>query len=63
MLRVWAEDLGEGQTDWRGQVEHVTSGQVHYFRDWARLITLLQEMLGMGEAASSIRPDETEGGG
>ncbi len=44
-VRVWREDLGEGRSEWRGKVQHVLSGEVRYFRDWATLIAALQEML------------------
>jgi hypothetical protein len=37
MLRLWLEDLGSGQTDWRGKVQHVNSGEARYFRDWLTL--------------------------
>ena len=37
MLRLWLEDLGSGQTDWRGKVQHVNSGEARYFRDWSIL--------------------------
>jgi hypothetical protein len=45
MVRVWREDLGEGQTEWRGEVHSVVSGEVRYFRDWPALVALLQAML------------------
>ncbi len=45
-VRVWREDLGNGRFEWRGKVQHVTSGEVRYFRDWPALIACLQEMLG-----------------
>jgi hypothetical protein len=44
-VRVWREDLGQGRTEWRGKVQHVTSGEARYFREWATLISALQEML------------------
>jgi len=44
-VRVWREDLGEGRAEWRGKVQHVTSGEVRYFRDWPMLIACIQEML------------------
>jgi hypothetical protein len=44
-VRVWLEDLGEGQTEWRGEVHEVVSGERRYFRDWPTLVTLLQAML------------------
>ncbi|HSD82710.1 MAG TPA: hypothetical protein VLG46_02570 [Anaerolineae bacterium] len=51
MLRMWREELGEGRIEWRGKVQHVTSGEVRYFRDWPALIACLQEM-------SSAKPDQ-----
>ena len=45
MLRIWREDLGEGRFEWRGKVQHVTSGEVRYFRDWSGLVAMVQEML------------------
>ena len=44
-LRMWAEVLDDGQSEWRGKVQHVLSGQARYFRDWDTLITYLQDML------------------
>jgi hypothetical protein len=44
-VRLWAEDLGNGRTEWRGQVQHVLSGEVHYFREWPALIAWLIAML------------------
>jgi hypothetical protein len=46
-LRLWPEALGEGQTEWRGKVQHVLSGEARYFRDWAALVAFLQETLSM----------------
>jgi hypothetical protein len=51
MVRVWFEDLGDGKTEWRGQVKHVMSGEVRYFREWPNLVTILQEMLTEPEDA------------
>ena len=36
-VRLWAEDLGDGQSEWRGKVQHVSSGATRYFRDWSTL--------------------------
>lgn len=44
-VRLWAEDLGDGQAEWRGKVEHVTSGEAYYFREWSALVALLVAML------------------
>jgi hypothetical protein len=45
MLRMWPEDLGGGQTDWRGRVQHVNSGEVRYFRDWPTLEAFVEGLL------------------
>lgn len=37
-LRVWAEELGDDQIEWRGQVQHVLSGEMRYFRTWTTLV-------------------------
>ena len=52
MVRMWLEDLGEGRTEWRGQVKHVVSGEVRYFREWNNLMTILQEMVVNPEEAA-----------
>lgn len=28
-VRLWPEDLGDGQIRWHGQVKHVLSGEAH----------------------------------
>lgn len=45
MLRLWLEDLGNGQTDWRGKVQHINSGEARYFRDWQTLETFVKGLL------------------
>ena len=45
MLRMWLEDLGSGQTDWRGKVQHVNSGEARYFRDWPTLEKFLEGLM------------------
>ena len=56
MVRVWLEDLGNGKTEWRGQVKHVVSGEVRYFREWSILLDHLQSMLHSPISAA----DETD---
>ena len=52
-VRLWLEDLGEGRAEWRGQVQHVLSGETHYFREWPMLIALVRAMLPPAEADSA----------
>jgi hypothetical protein len=44
-VRVWREDMGEGQWEWRGKVQHVVSGEAFYFREWQELIARLKTWL------------------
>jgi hypothetical protein len=48
-MRVWREELGAGQTEWRGEVHDVVSGERRYFRDWPALIVSLQALLAAQE--------------
>ncbi len=44
-MRLWMEELGEGQTEWRGKLRYVVNEEVRYFRDWSGLVALLQTMM------------------
>ena len=41
-VRLWQEPLGNGQSEWRGKVQHVASGEVRYFRTWSVLRAFLE---------------------
>ncbi len=45
VVRIWSERVGENRKEWRGQVEQVLSGKVGYFREWATLVSFLEEAL------------------
>ncbi|MCX8061201.1 MAG: hypothetical protein N3D16_01325 [Anaerolineales bacterium] len=55
-VRVWQEELGEGQSEWRGKAQHVLSGETRYFRDWQILVAFIVE-----SATSIQRVDPQEG--
>jgi hypothetical protein len=38
VVRMWREQAAVGQGQWRGSVDHVTSGQKHYFSNTSDLI-------------------------
>lgn len=46
MLRLWLEDLGNGENEWRGKAQYVNSGEVIYFREWSILETFVEGFLG-----------------
>ena len=58
-VRLWWEDLGAGQVQWRGQVQHVLSREAHYFRDWPELETHLMAMVLQGERAGAAEAIQT----
>ena len=45
LVRLWIEELGEGQTEWRGRAQNITSGDAAYFRDWDGLVATLGKLL------------------
>lgn len=51
-VRVWQEEVRNGQAEWRGKVQLLTSGEVRYFRDWASLVPLLLTMLSESDRIS-----------
>ena len=60
MLRLWPEDLGDGQIDWRGSVQHVNSGETRYFRDWPALEAFVEGLLRSSDLqgkTSEVRPE------
>ena len=48
-VRLWREEVGNGQSEWRGKVQQVSTGEAHYFRDWETLVSLLLQMLTASE--------------
>ena len=64
-VRVWEEETGAGQTEWRGKVQLLTSGEVRYFRGWAALVPLLLTMLTESQSDAQELyihlPPESEG--
>jgi hypothetical protein len=62
VLRIWAEDLGDGRFEIRGQVKHVPSGESGCFREWAGLLTFLTRRLQV-EGAVKEREQRVQGSG
>ena len=59
-VRLWAENLGDGQIEWRGKLHHVTSGEARYFRDWSVLIAFLQTMLPAAMPNSKLDDEDRQ---
>lgn len=44
-IRVWLEDETDGQTQCRGKLCHVPSGEIRHFRGWDSLLPLMLDIL------------------
>jgi len=53
-VRLWREELGDNQAEWRGKVQHVQGGEAFYFRDWSMLIAALLKMLPEPESPAQV---------
>jgi hypothetical protein len=62
-VRLWAEDLGDDQVEWRGEVQHVLTSETRYFRDLTSLGALLEAMLAIYSRSESLaRSAEADAG-
>ena len=51
-VRLWQEELGGGQAEWRGRAQDIVTGAAAYFRDWPGLIAVLSHLLEATDASS-----------
>jgi hypothetical protein len=54
-IRVWEEEIGSDQNEWRGKIQLFTTGDVRYFREWTALAPLLLTMLAESQTDISQR--------
>ncbi len=45
IIRLWPEDLGGGELEWRGKVQNIATGEFAYFRDWPGLAAVVQKIV------------------
>ncbi len=57
-LRVWQEELGGGQAEWRGRAQDINSGAAAYFRDWPGLIAVLSRLLEAADTPADTPADD-----
>jgi hypothetical protein len=46
IVRMWSESTVDNNGDWRGQVEHVQTGEKRYFREMDRVLEFIAGHLG-----------------
>jgi hypothetical protein len=61
-VRLWLEESADSKIRWRGQVKHVLSGEVHYFRSPETLCTILLAMLSSDPSSIGAVDSHVEGG-
>lgn len=44
-VRIWKEEIGTNQCEWRGKVQLFPGGEVRYFREWNMLVPVLIDTL------------------
>lgn len=68
-VRLWQEALNEKQTEWRGKIQHIGSGEVRYFRDWSKMMEFINTTLSglpssqTAEVAAPSEYDRLHSGG
>lgn len=60
-VRVWEEEIDRGQTEWRGKIQLMSSGDVRYFRHWVALVPLLVSMLSELESQPEATQETSSG--
>jgi hypothetical protein len=45
MLRMWDEEVGPGQVEWRAKVKRIANGETRYLRQWDALLDILLAMI------------------
>ena len=45
VLKLWRVEGGEGEMEWRGQIQHIASRETRYFREWDALLQFVQTQL------------------
>ena len=46
VVRMWAEPINEDHSEWRGQVEHLQSGEKRYFQQLDKMMEFVSSQLG-----------------
>jgi hypothetical protein len=44
-LRLWQEVIEPQQSEWRGEIKNLATGEVRYFRGWGEIAEIVANML------------------
>lgn len=53
LVRIWCEDLGRGEREWRGRIQHLRSGEVRHVHGLPALFAALAELLPPDERCTT----------
>lgn len=59
-VRIWAEDSGGMQVEWRGEVKHIPSGRSRYFREWNSLLAFMTQALTAADDPQAVEFEDDE---
>jgi len=45
LVRMWQEELGDGQVEWRGRALNIAAGNALYFREWEGLVEAMRRAI------------------
>jgi hypothetical protein len=62
MVRVWPEEVDDRRVEWRGKIQHVTSGEALYFREWGSMLAFLQSVTPGQAVEGAQQPDWQQDG-
>ena len=57
-LRLWHEQVGHDQSEWRGEIKNLSTGEMRYFRRWDEIAALARRMIGVHDTTSRTLPAE-----
>ena len=55
LIRLWVEDDETLENSWRGQVEHVQTGENQYVQEMAQVVSFIEERLERVDAGAAER--------
>ncbi len=63
LIRLWPEELGNGEVEWRGKAQDIATGDSSYFRDWPGLVAAIRKALEMPQKEPALprEPKEQDG--
>lgn len=59
-VRIWLEEIRDGQMGWHGKAQSIFHGETVYFRDWSVLLAFLKNHIPENSAGVDPGPDRDD---